>query len=65
MTLADLFSSWVQTDLGNRGAEYFGHEKAAITIEQSVTGMVQVIDAATRETHSGKMWVWDGHQARW
>ena len=51
--------------MGNRGADAFGLEKAAITIEQSVTGMIKVIDVATRETHSGKLWVWDGTQARW
>ena len=44
--------SWVQTDLGNLGAEAFGYEKAAITVQQSVTGMIKVIDAATRQTHS-------------
>ena len=57
--------SWAQTDLGNNGAEAFGLEKAAITVEESVNGIIQVTDAATRETHSGKMWVWDGRQVPW
>ncbi|KAL9121203.1 MAG: hypothetical protein Q9187_002239 [Circinaria calcarea] len=56
---------WVQTDIGNRGAEAFGYEKAAITVEQSVTGMIKVIDVAKRETHGGKLWVWDGKQVPW
>ena len=57
--------SWVQTDLGNLGAEAFGVEKAAITIRQSVTGMIKIIDAATRETHGGKLWAYDGGQVPW
>ncbi|XXH05364.1 hypothetical protein Hte_011790 [Hypoxylon texense] len=56
---------WVQTDIGNRGALAFGFEEAAITVDQSVQGMIKVIDAATRETHSGKMWIWDGTQSPW
>ncbi len=59
------FYSWVQTDLGNLGAEAFGLEKAAITVEQSVTGMIKVIDVATRETHGGKLWTWEGRQVPW
>lgn len=59
------FSSWTQTDLGNQGAEFFGYEQAAITVEQSVTGVIKVIDAATRETHGGKLWTWEGRQMPW
>ena len=59
------FCSWVQTDLGNLGAEAFGYEKAAITVEESVGGMVRVIDAATRETHGGKLWSWEGGEVPW
>ncbi|KAB8219870.1 NAD(P)-binding protein [Aspergillus novoparasiticus] len=57
--------SWTQTDLGNRGAESFGVEKAALTIEESVRGVLGVIDASTRETHSGKLWKYDGNQEPW
>lgn len=60
-----IWCRWVQTDLGNRGATYFGLEKAAITTKQSVEGMIKVFDVATRETHGGKMWVWDGKQVAW
>ena len=51
--------------MGNNGAEAFGLEKAAITVKDSVEGMIKVIDAATQETHSGKLWVWDGRQVPW
>ncbi|KAK3903541.1 hypothetical protein C8A05DRAFT_32721 [Staphylotrichum tortipilum] len=56
---------WVQTDLGQRGADAFGFEKAAITVAESVGGIIKVIDAATRETHSGKLWVYTGEQSPW
>ncbi len=59
------FHSWVQTDLGNLGAEAFGFEKAAITVERSVTGMIKVIDVAKRETHGGRLWTWEGSQVPW
>lgn len=58
-------NSWVQTELGNRGADAFGIEKAAITVEESVTGVVEVIDASTLETHSGKLFRYDGNQEPW
>ena len=54
--------SWIQTETGNPGARLFGFEKAALTVEQSVEGLIKVFDAATRETHGGKLWVWDGRQ---
>ncbi|KAJ5167102.1 Short-chain dehydrogenase/reductase SDR [Penicillium canariense] len=56
---------WVQTDLGNRGAEAFGFEKAAVTIEDSAAGVVKVIDASTLETHSGKLFKFDGYKEPW
>ncbi|KAG7283923.1 hypothetical protein NEMBOFW57_010281 [Staphylotrichum longicolle] len=37
---------WVQTDLGQRGADAFGFEKAAITVDESVNGIIKVIDAS-------------------
>ncbi|KKK21127.1 hypothetical protein AOCH_002931 [Aspergillus ochraceoroseus] len=56
---------WVQTDLGNRGAEEFGLEKAAITIDESVQGLLKLIDTSTLKTHSGKMWLYDGREEPW
>nr|POE47429.1 norsolorinic acid ketoreductase [Quercus suber] len=43
---------WVQTDLGNFGAVALGYEKAETSIEDSVEGMMKIIDDATKETHS-------------
>ncbi|KIN08488.1 hypothetical protein OIDMADRAFT_107814 [Oidiodendron maius Zn] len=61
-TAFPLDPGWVQTDMGNRGAKAFGAEKAAMTIEQNVNGIIEVIDVATRDTHGGKLWRWDGKQ---
>ncbi|KAJ5153717.1 Short-chain dehydrogenase/reductase SDR [Penicillium coprophilum] len=56
---------WVQTDLGNRGAHAIGVEKAAITVEDSTTGIVRIIDASTLQTHSGKLFKFDGNEEPW
>ncbi|TVY73252.1 Short chain dehydrogenase gsfK [Lachnellula suecica] len=56
---------WVQTDMGNLGAELRGLEKAILTVEESVAGLMKVIDAATKETHSGRLWKYDGEQVQW
>ena len=33
----------MQTDMGNAGAKTYGFEKAEITVEQSVGGMIAVV----------------------
>ncbi|KAK4247450.1 hypothetical protein C7999DRAFT_41221 [Corynascus novoguineensis] len=48
---------WVQTDLGQRGAYAFGLKKAAISLDESVCGIINIIDVANREIHSGELWV--------
>ncbi|KAJ5086872.1 Short-chain dehydrogenase/reductase SDR [Penicillium alfredii] len=65
LTAFPIDPGWVQTDLGNRGADAFGYEKAAVTIEDSVNGLVKVIDASTLETHSGKLFKHDGAEEPW
>ena len=60
-----MINSWVETDMSNGGAKFFGFGKPALTVEQSAGGMIKVIDAATRETHGGKLWVWNGRQVAW
>ncbi|KAB8228446.1 SDR family oxidoreductase [Aspergillus alliaceus] len=65
LTAFPIDPGWVQTDLGNRGAVQFGFEKAAVTIDDSVHGILKVIDASSRETHSGKLWKYDGNQEPW
>ncbi|CAI7591472.1 unnamed protein product [Penicillium glandicola] len=56
---------WVQTDLGNRGADAFGFEEAAVTVEDSAAGVVNVIDMSTLQTHSGKLFKFSGSEEPW
>ncbi len=56
---------WVKTELGNTGARYFGLAEAAVEIEDSCKGMVKLIDVATKETHGGKHWLYEGEQLGW
>jgi len=60
ITVVPLHPGWVQTELGDRGARSFGLETADTTIEESVKGMVPLIDNATRKETSGKFLVYDG-----
>lgn len=39
---------WVQTEMGNTGARAFGLDKASITIEESVEGVVTVVRISPR-----------------
>ncbi|KAL4781687.1 NAD(P)-binding protein [Aspergillus varians] len=56
---------FVQTDMGNAGAKATGLGKAFLTIEESVGGIANVIDGATRESVGGQLRVWDGSQFPW
>ena len=58
-------NSWVQSDLGDRGAEAFGFEKAAVTIQDNARGVFKVLDGSTLETHSGKLFKFDGFEESW
>ncbi|KAH8800480.1 hypothetical protein F5884DRAFT_810556 [Xylogone sp. PMI_703] len=56
---------WVQTEGGNSSAQAFGLPEAPVKLEDSINGMISVLDAATKETHGGKMWGHDGNQQAW
>lgn len=51
--------------MGDAGAANFGLEKAEITVEESVKGLVKVIQEATREKTSGKLMMLDGSVCSW
>lgn len=42
--------------MGNGSATKHGMEQAPTTVEDSINGMLAVIDSATRETHGGHFW---------
>jgi len=55
----------VKTDMGGHAAEIAGiKEGAPLTQEQSVNGLLNHIDSATRET-SGRFWSWEGEEIQW
>ncbi|KAI0178661.1 NAD(P)-binding protein [Hypoxylon sp. FL1284] len=57
LTAFPMDPGWVQTNLGG--------EEAPLTVEQSSTGIIKVVDAATQETHGGRMWCWNGNEVPW
>ncbi|MCJ1465985.1 hypothetical protein MMC07_004604 [Pseudocyphellaria aurata] len=56
---------WVQTEMGNEGAAFFGMKEAYTSTEDSVKGMVHCIDTATREKTSGHFPIWEGGEFAW
>ncbi|KAE9362885.1 NAD(P)-binding protein [Stipitochalara longipes BDJ] len=65
LTAFVLSPGWCQTDMGNTGARAFGLEQAPVTVQESCTGMVKVIDRATKEEFGGKMWGHKGDNMAW
>ncbi|KAF2219982.1 hypothetical protein BDZ85DRAFT_267915 [Elsinoe ampelina] len=56
---------WVQTDMGNAGAVASGMEAAPTTLQDSVAGILQKIDQATRESSGGKFLSFDETAFSW
>ncbi|KAJ0417854.1 hypothetical protein BJY00DRAFT_288801 [Aspergillus carlsbadensis] len=65
LTAFPIDPGFVATDLGNRGANLLGMETAPVTVEDSTTGIVKVIDQSTKETHSGRIFTFEGKEAAW
>jgi NAD(P)-dependent dehydrogenase (short-subunit alcohol dehydrogenase family) len=60
-----LHPGWVQTRAGQLVADDWGYSAGPpVTIEESVGGILKVIDAATQET-SGKFLTWEGKSLAW
>jgi hypothetical protein len=51
--------------IGNHAAHSFSIEKATLTLEESVSGMIKVIDVASRDSHGGKLWEYNGEEVPW
>ena len=47
---------WVETEMGSRLADKLGLPKAPMTLDESVTGIVRLLDESTRATHGGMLW---------
>jgi norsolorinic acid ketoreductase len=57
--------SFVQTEMGNAGARKFGMEKAFTEVNDCVSGLVSIIDGATKEKTSGHFCSCDGGELIW
>ncbi|KAF2170854.1 hypothetical protein M409DRAFT_35843 [Zasmidium cellare ATCC 36951] len=58
---------WVQTSMGERAAEVAGMSASdvPVTIKDSVQGIVNVVDKATKADHSGRFWDQEGNELPW
>ncbi|EKG16351.1 Short-chain dehydrogenase/reductase SDR [Macrophomina phaseolina MS6] len=56
---------FVQTDMGNAGAAFFGMKEATTTISDSVNFIVSTVDSATREKTSGHFPTIEGGDFAW
>lgn len=51
--------------MGNTSARMLGLEQAPTTLEESCDGMIKLFDAATKESHGGRLWNYEGKQEPW
>ncbi|KAI9647857.1 hypothetical protein NHQ30_004245 [Ciborinia camelliae] len=65
LTAFVLSPGWVQTEMGNAGAAAMGMESAPVSIEDSIKGMLEKIDNATREETSGTLQSFDETKYPW
>ncbi|TGO48989.1 hypothetical protein BCON_0224g00170 [Botryotinia convoluta] len=65
LTAFVLTPGWVQTEMGNAGATAMGLESAPVKIEESIKGMLEKIDNATREGTSGTLQSFDETKYPW
>ncbi|WVQ81965.1 hypothetical protein IAT38_004092 [Cryptococcus sp. DSM 104549] len=65
LTIFTISPGFVDTDMGHLGAQNMGLERATLDVEESVYAVVKLVDGATRETHGGYMWDYDGTKLPW
>ncbi|OTA60423.1 NAD(P)-binding protein [Hypoxylon sp. EC38] len=70
LTAFVIHPGWVDTDMGQAALNGLGLaasnvEIPVITIDESCNGTVQLIDVATKETHGGRFWDYDGGRESW
>lgn len=67
LTAIVIHPGWVPTDMGKAASEGIGLpiEAFNITVDQSCDGMVHLIDVASKESHGGRFWDYDGGRESW
>ncbi|KAL3472291.1 hypothetical protein BJX99DRAFT_9158 [Aspergillus californicus] len=65
LTTLSIDPGLVQTDLGDRSAQYYGMKNAPVTIADCVGGITKVIDEAEKSTTSGQFISFNGDKVIW
>ncbi|KAF3360239.1 Isocitrate lyase [Verticillium dahliae VDG1] len=66
ITAISVHPGFVATDMGKSGIKFYNlPEEAAISVEDSVSGVTKLVDNATRAEHSGKFISYDGSFLEW
>ncbi|KAF2119260.1 hypothetical protein BDV96DRAFT_642295 [Lophiotrema nucula] len=65
VTALTIHPGWAQTDMGNDGAQAVGLEKAEVPVEDSINGMISIINKATPETIFGPFLDYTGKEHLW
>ncbi|KAK5992005.1 Norsolorinic acid ketoreductase nor1 [Cladobotryum mycophilum] len=65
LTAFVIHPGWVKTDMGNGNAKAFGLAEAFHNIDDSIKGVVKIINGATREETSGKFIDFEGASVAW
>lgn len=51
--------------MGEEAVRVYGLDGCPQTLEESIGGMMKVFDAATKESHGGRFWNYDGKENVW
>ncbi|KAF7967622.1 hypothetical protein HWV62_33637 [Athelia sp. TMB] len=65
ITAVALTPGWVQTDMGNGAADILGVPRPTLTLNESITGLVRIIDTANRAETSGTFASYEGKAWKW
>ncbi|KAL7619736.1 hypothetical protein AAE478_010278 [Parahypoxylon ruwenzoriense] len=58
-------SGFVETGIGGTAAQALRLDRAPLDVKDSCEGLVLLIDKATKDTHGGRFWTYEGHQQAW
>ncbi|WVQ81960.1 hypothetical protein IAT38_004087 [Cryptococcus sp. DSM 104549] len=65
LTAFTIHPGFVDTDMGKVGAAHFGIERAPQSVEEISPLIFDLVEKATKETHGGLLWHYDGEKGAW
>ncbi|WVQ83392.1 hypothetical protein IAT38_005533 [Cryptococcus sp. DSM 104549] len=65
LTVFSIHPGWVDTDMGNAAAQLLGLPSTSEKLSDTAPAIVKLVTSATRDTHGGYMWRYDGSKADW